>query len=378
MPQPFAIQSATGSDPADEWCRLGVALHEQGKLAEAADKYRQALRIDPRHLTATLNLAVAHAQSPGQLNDALLAIERAAMLDGVSLTVPTAHCLMALEAGRIDEAIAAGKLAVERAPKNANGNHARYALALCYPIAGKPELAVPLYEEMLKYEPQHGGAGPNLCFIQTLLPLTTEQLLQSRKQWYQDNRYKGDKKGHGNDRNPDRPLRVGYVSGDFKSHSAAFIFTGVLLHHSDAIVPYFYSTLPVDPVSDHRTKALMDVVGYGKNPSTDSTSRWRDCFNVDDDKMEAVIREDQIDILVDLSGHTGGGRLQVFTRKPAPIQVTAWGFAHGTGVPEIDYFLADPIVAPAGERKYFVEQVVDLPCVVTMDEPLWYLSLIHI
>ncbi len=370
--QPYAIQSATGSDSADEWVRLGVQFHEQGKLPEAMEKYGQALRIDPRHTTATLNLAVAQAQTPGQINDALLTIERAATLDDTTITIPTAHCLMALDAGRIDEAISVGRLAVSRAPKNANGNHARYALALCYPAAGHPEFAVPLYEEILKYEPQHGGAGPNLCFVQTLLPLNTEQTLNGKKRWYEANRYTGAKKPHANDRALERPIRVGYVSGDFKSHSAAFIFTGVVLHHSSDIVPYFYSTLPVDAENDIRTKRIQEVAG----------DRWRDCFPLDDDKMEALIREDQIDILVDLAGHTGGNRLAVFTRKPAPIQVTAWGFAHGTSIPEIDYFFADPIAVPDRERfdrfialkqtRCYEEEIIDLPCIVTMDDPAWY------
>jgi predicted O-linked N-acetylglucosamine transferase (SPINDLY family) len=75
---------------------------------------------------------------------------------------------------------------------------------------------------------------------------------------------------------------------------------------------------------------------------------------------------------VDLSGHTGGCRLPLFTRRPAPIQVTAWGFAHGTGCPEIDYFFADPIAVPEDERRHYAEKVIDLPCIVTFDPPEEY------
>jgi predicted O-linked N-acetylglucosamine transferase (SPINDLY family) len=94
------------------------------------------------------------------------------------------------------------------------------------------------------------------------------------------------------------------------------------------------------------------------------TTAWRDISTKDDDVAEAMIREDKIDILVDLSGHTGGNRLPLFTRKPAPIQAHAWGFAHGTGCPEIDWFLADEYAIPQAERQFFAEQIWDLPAIV--------------
>jgi len=132
--------------------------------------------------------------------------------------------------------------------------------------------------------------------------------------------------------------------------------------HSSKVEPYFYSTLPVDPVTDLKTKAFQESAG----------PRWRDLSTLDDAKAEDMIRGDKIDILVDLSGHTNGGRLTLFTRKPAPIQVTAWGFAHGTGCPEIDYFFADPVAVPLAERGNFVEQIYDLPCYITYDMPTEY------
>jgi predicted O-linked N-acetylglucosamine transferase (SPINDLY family) len=123
-------------------------------------------------------------------------------------------------------------------------------------------------------------------------------------------------------------------------------------------LPYFYSCLPIDPNADPFTKLFMDA----------AQDRWRDIKDKNDEQAEAIIREDKIDILVDLAGHTNGGRLSLFTRKPAPVQVTAWGFAHGTGCPEIDYFFADPVSVTEDERKDFAEKVYDLPCVVSYEE----------
>src|ERR1700742_3771219 len=94
---------------------------------------------------------------------------------------------------------------------------------------------------------------------------------------------------------------------------------------------------------------------------------WVDAWQMSDDELAARIEADQVDILVDLSGHSAGNRLAVFARKPAPIQVTAWGSGTGTGLPTIDYFFADPVTVPPAVRHHFAEQVYDLPAVITTD-----------
>ncbi|MEO5373394.1 MAG: acetylglucosamine transferase, partial [Alphaproteobacteria bacterium] len=98
-------------------------------------------------------------------------------------------------------------------------------------------------------------------------------------------------------------------------------------------------------------------------------SLWRHTVGVSDEDMAEQIRRDGIDILVDLSGHTIGNRLAVFAHKPAPIQVTAWGHAHGTGLPTVDAFFADPVQIPQSERPFYAETVVDLPCFLVYEAP---------
>lgn len=293
------------------------------------------------------------------LNEALLTIERAEMLGGEHLaTVLTSYALVAADCERFDVAVEKGRKAVELRP----GHESRFALASVLTAAGYAAEAVTLHQQVLEEKPDHPLSGPNACFIQTLTDSTPEQLLAQRKRWYEVNRHRGPLEPHDNDRNPDRPLRVGYVGGDFKSHSAAFIFKNVVLHHGPEIELYLYSSLPTNAEQDHTTARFRATAG----------DRWREIEKLSDEDAAKLIRRDRIDILVDLAGHTGGNRLALFTRKPAPMQVTAWGFAHGTGLPEMDYFFADPIAVPVEEHCHYAEKIFDLPCIVTMEPPADY------
>jgi predicted O-linked N-acetylglucosamine transferase (SPINDLY family) len=159
---------------------------------------------------------------------------------------------------------------------------------------------------------------------------------------------------HANDRDPDRVLRVGYVSGDVRQHSAMFGCGPVLLNHDpSAVETYVYS---VTPEHDWLTDAIRGGVQH-----------FRECVSDTDDELEARIRADGIDILVDLSGHSAGNRLPVFARKPAPVQVTAWGYITGTGLDAVDYLFADDVMIHPDEERFYAETVVRLPRIM----PYW-------
>lgn len=350
--QPFVLAPAQGGEQADEWLRLGVEAHVSGNLPVAQQRYQQCLRLDPRHVFATLNLAIVYAQS-SLLGEALLGFERAELFDPQSHLVQLNKALLCLEMERIDEALKSAEKAYELCPTD---NNARMALAVVSTTAGYAERSVPLYNLILDQDPKHPVAGANACFVQTLTNAGPKELLTQRQRWYAAHRQTGEQQPRP-ERALDRPLRVGYVGGDFKQHSAAFIFGRVLLHHTPAVQPYLYSTLPVNPEADGKTKAFQ------------ACGQWRDIQGLSDEAAASLIQQDQIDILVDLAGHTNGGRLALFTRKPAPIQVTAWGFAHGTSIPEIDFFFADPVAIPQEEREFYTEQIWDLPCIVTLEPP---------
>jgi tetratricopeptide (TPR) repeat protein len=362
MTAQYMIVPAAGAEPADEWVKLGVEAQMGNRPADAARHYLKALGIDPSHVIATLNHGITLA-TQGDLNQGMLTLERAMLFDDKSAAVRMNYAMMCLNAGRIDEAMKYGELAIEMG-KTDEGNLGKTApklvMALILGAAGHSDRAVPLYNEILDDEPDHLQAGMNSCFAQTLTFATPEDLLRQRKRFYDSVKFKGTVRRVRHDEAWPRPLRVGYVGGDFKQHSAAMIFGNVLLNHDKTrVLPYFYSSLAVNPDADPWSKEFKAA----------AEDRWRDIEGKSDDDTADMIRDDKIDILVDIAAHTSGGRLPIFVRKPAPIQVTAWGFAHGTGVPEIDYFFADEVSVPQEERQWFAEKIWDLPCLVTFRKP---------
>lgn len=357
--QPYMLIPQQGAEAVDDRIRLGLEAQLAGKNDEADRNYRLALQIDPRNPVATNNFAILQAQK-GDLNEGLLGLERGILFDEKLASLHMNLGLMRMQAGRMEEALESGRKAVEL---NANEN-TRFMLALICGTAGLVHEAIDLYNKIIDEKPDHVPAASNACFAQTLVFSTPADLLKQRQRCYNVMAFKGQKRPHRIDTTWPRPLRVGYVGGDFKIHSASHIFGNVVLDHDhNAVLPYLYSSLPVSDV-DYMTQLFKKAAG----------DRWRNIDGKSDDEAEEMIRADKIDILVDLAAHTGGGRLALFSRKPAPVQITAWGFAHGTGLPEIDYFFADPVSVPESERGNFSEKIYDLPSLLTYRVPPYDLS----
>lgn len=162
---------------------------------------------------------------------------------------------------------------------------------------------------------------------------------------------------HENDPDPDRKLKIGYLSGDFRHHSASMVFAPVLQgHNHDNVEVFCYFNeepeRPADEVTD-QFKALAD--------------HWCQANEFDDDALAQKIREDRIDILVDLSGYSNGYRLLALARKPAPIIATGWGHVTGLGIDACDYIMADSVSAPVEHEAYYHERILRLPCIVSFD-----------
>ncbi|EKV26536.1 Tetratricopeptide TPR_2 repeat protein [Caenispirillum salinarum AK4] len=157
-------------------------------------------------------------------------------------------------------------------------------------------------------------------------------------------------------RTADRPLRVGYVSPDFRGHSCAqFIEPVVHAHDPAAVEAVAYAELSAPDEATARIRPAF--------------SQWRDTLGVSDAAFGDMVREDRIDILVDLAGHTTGNRLQAMARKPAPVQASWIGYCYTTGLSAIDYYIGDTVSSPVGCEHLFSEAVARLPFVLGCYRP---------
>jgi len=150
--------------------------------------------------------------------------------------------------------------------------------------------------------------------------------------------------------------RIGYVSGDFRHHAVRFFLEPLLANHDrEAFEIHAYSDVVAKDTWTERYQRYFD--------------HWLDTRSLSDEALASRIREDGIDILVDLAGHTADNRLFVFARKPAPIQVSWLGFGYTTGLSAIDWFLGDERFTPPGCDALFREKVWRLPRPVFVYRP---------
>lgn len=241
------------------------------------------------------------------------------------------------------------------------------AHASCLQAQGRMEEAIQSFQRALEIDPTYVEARNHIIMIVDALPTTTAEKAQRvRDKWWQQHgaALYAKRKPHTNNRDPERPIKIGYVSGDFQYHSAATVFQRIILNHTDGFLPYFYSTTPtkkhdtitnsykVQPGWRNTVNQRINALGIVED------TIWPDALLAD------KIRSDQIDILVDLSGYTACNRLGVFCMKPAPIQVTGWGYATGVGWPAMDYLITDRMVVPEDRQHEHIERMLYLPSVL--------------
>src|SRR5262249_30151622 len=225
---------------------------------------------------------------------------------------------------------------------------------------GRMEEAIACYDRVLAIKPDFSEVISNKIFALDFVPRAGfAEHQEARKYWWRQvgaNIAAKARPRHDNDPNPERRIVLGYVSSDFRRHSAAATFWPVLRNHDKgqfAVICYSCSATQDQMTEDFRRVA----------------DRWIDASQVADEELAERVQTDKVDILIDLSGHSGGNRLGVFARKPAPVQVTAWGHGTGTGMPAIDYLFSDPVTIPAEMRHIYAEKIYDLPCVITPEVP---------
>lgn len=243
------------------------------------------------------------------------------------------------------------------------------ALGSCAQFQGRMDVAIDCYRKALAIDPEYVEARNRIIMILDAQPDTTpEQAQRERAAWWKAHgaHLYAKRKPHLNNRDPERPLRIGYVSGDYQYHSAATVFHRIIMQHSEGYEPYLYSSTP----SKHWTTSVTQGFAYHRN--------WRNLVEVRKNELTGLgedvqwpaslvqgkIRIDEIDILVDLSAYTAFNQLQTFCYKPAPVQITGWGYATGVGWEAMDYLVTDRVVVPEDRQHEHVERMMYLPSII--------------
>jgi len=319
---------------ADAWCNLGAALMHQGEPEEAITAYRHALHIQPGHALAHNNLGVALSHQ-GFFDEAKAEYEQAVRIrpDYAEAYNNLGNALS--RKSRPGEAIAAYRRALQIRPNHAEA-HDNLGTAL--KDCGRLEEAIVSYRQALQFKPNDATTHSNLILALHYLPkITAQEISAEQLEWNSRHAQPlaNSLSPHGNDRSVDRRLRVGYVSADFRDHVAGRTLLPCFeAHDSEKFDRICYSGTPPSDAIGERFRR--------------SATEWREIAALSDERLAAIIREDRIDVLVDLSLHTAGNRLCAFARKPAPVQISWLGYPGGTGLDAMDWRITDSFLEPAG------------------------------
>ncbi len=282
---------------ADGFICLGSALREYGRLDEARQAMERALAINPRSAEVCANLAVIHQER----REVDVAIDLCRKALALRPKLPQALNNLGrslLDAGLIDEAITSYRESEAIAPAPITGSNLLFALHL-HPDSDPQSL-------------RDAHSQWNSMYAAALAPANVS---------------------FPNDRDPNRTLRVGFVSPDFHNHPVGRFMLPLLEHHDrKQFQAICYSDSRQRDDMNRRLRAAADD--------------WNDTARFSDDRLANLIRSDRIDILVDLALHTEGNRLLVFARKPAPVQATYLAYCSTSGLATMDYRLTDPYLDP--------------------------------
>ncbi len=333
---------------AEAYSNLGSALRDRGQLDEAIAAFRQAIALNPNLPETHSNLGNALSDK-GQLDEALTAYRQAIALRP---TYAEAHYNLgnALKGqGQLDAAIAAYRQAIALKPDFAKA-HSNLGAAL--KDNGQLDEAIATYRRVMVLAPEDAVVHSNLVYTLHFHPAYDAQAIyEEASRWNQRHAAPLARliRPHPIDRDAERPLRIGYVSADFRGH------------------PVGYNFLPLALAHDHRQFRLFCYSGVLQPDEVTARLRgladeWRDTRGLSDEQLAEVIRQDRIDILVDFTMHMAHNRLLVFARKPAPVQATALCSMGTTGLTAMDYRISDRYSdPPAFNDAYYSEETVRLP-----------------
>lgn len=326
---------------------LGNVLLHSGKGRPAVRAFKKALECDPACAEAQVALAALLGES-GRLGAALDYLKQEIAVKGESAQRLASLALAQKTQGEVEAAEAVCRKVLDLQPGNIS---ALVTLAGCLGERGDHRAAIDLHLRALETNPDMPAFYSNIAFDTTYLDdMTAAEVFDHHREWARrfeapaaDRAY-----AHAPPAPGERPLRIGYISGDFGTHPVGFLLRDVArFHDRSKFYIHCYSMMRGSDAITETIRANADC--------------WNDVLLLGDDDLAEQIREDRIDILVDLSGHTAYNRLPVFVRRPAPVQATWIGYFHSTGLESIDYFITDPHTSPRDCGQSFSETPVWLP-----------------
>jgi predicted O-linked N-acetylglucosamine transferase (SPINDLY family) len=345
-----AYERAIAAAPCEVefYINSGLALYEIGRSDEAIEALQHAIALQPENVLAHRNLgAVLHAAR--RSHEAIAAYRHGLALKEDDAKTLTSLAMVLLETDQPAEAMAALDRAIQLDP-NLAAAHNNRGNALWE--AGRLDEAIAAFRRANELEPEFPYAASNILFLLYRHPAYDAQaILAEHRAWAR--RYAEPLAGEIlpslNDRAPERRLRIGFLSPDFRGHPVGQLIRPLFAHHDRRRCEFVcYSDVRAPDALTLELQGLAD--------------EWHNTVGLRDPQLADRIRHDRIDIVVDLAVHLAGNRLLVFARKPAPVQVTMLGMIATTGLATIDYRLTDAYLDPPGlSDADYTEQSIRLP-----------------
>jgi predicted O-linked N-acetylglucosamine transferase (SPINDLY family) len=334
-------------DVPEAHANLASVLRDMARLDEAEQEARLSLQLKPDYAIAHVILGDILRQQ-GRLEAALGEIRSGIALQPASADAYNALAGALRDSGDLDAAIDASGEAIRLNPESAESFN---SLANALKDQARLDEAIDAYRKAVDLAPHAANIHSNLIYTMYFSPKTCDlaTIAAEHERWRSRHEDPLRSQPHTNNRDPNRRLRIGYVSPDFCTHVLSFFNIPLLTHHDrERFEVYCYSNVRRQDAITQRFKQ--------------TATAWRDIAALSDEQAAARIRSDGIDILVDLAQHMAHNRLPVLARKPAPVQVAWIGYPGSTGLKSIDYRMTDPHLDPPGMfDAYSSEQVIRLP-----------------
>jgi len=328
---------------------LGTALHAQGQYEKAVNSFKKVLRAMPDNAAVYNNLGNA-LTAQTKITEAIQCYRKAVKLQPNFAEAFNNLGSACLTINKLHEANENFRKAIQINPQVAETYN---NLGTVLSSQGHIKEATDAYRMAIQLQPAYHKAHSNLLYLLAAsASLPPDEMLDEQKQWDRVHGLAGKQQPlavHKPLTEPDRRLRIGYVSHDLRTHAVSRFFEPLLAAHDCN---------------------RFEIFCYDANANSDDTIKerlrglaehWRQVFGINDLELAKLINTDGIDILVDLSGHTQGNRLKAFTYRPAPVQASYLGFFAATGLETIDYWITDEVLHPPDTKEQTVEQIYRLP-----------------